>query len=132
MEAICSLSNTILSNTVLFSKENMSRLKKIMYEQKVKGGRYLFEEGDAADKLYFLKEGAVNLSKVMDDGKELSFYHFGANDMFGEYQYVEGKTCMFSARALKDCTIGVIQQRDLDILLWQDGDLSIEFTKWMG
>ncbi|HWO96750.1 MAG TPA: Crp/Fnr family transcriptional regulator [Bacillus sp. (in: firmicutes)] len=132
MGAVCTLNHTILANTVLFSKENLNRLKGIMYEKKVKSGTYLFEEGDLADKLYFIKEGSVNLSKVMDDGKELSFYHFGADDMFGEYQYVEGKKCMFNAVALKDCIVGVIQQQDLEVLLWQDGDFSIQFTKWLG
>ncbi len=38
MGAACAVSNTVLSNTVLFSAENLNRLKGIMYEKKVKSG----------------------------------------------------------------------------------------------
>jgi CRP/FNR family transcriptional regulator len=38
----------------------------------------------------------------------------------------------FSAEVTADCEIDVIQQKDLEVLLWQHGDLAVEFMKWMG
>jgi CRP-like cAMP-binding protein len=38
----------------------------------------------------------------------------------------------FNAELLKDSVIGVIQQKDLEILIYQHGDFAVQFMKWMG
>ncbi|MGG3890899.1 Crp/Fnr family transcriptional regulator [Metabacillus fastidiosus] len=121
----------MLYNSYIFSEESIKNLKNIMYEKKVKRSCFIFEEGDKADKLYFLYEGKVNISKVMTDGKIISFFQFNRFDLFGEYGYIEGKKNSFSAKTLTDCRVGIIFQKDLDILLWQDRKISLEFMKWL-
>lgn len=134
MEHVCPLNQNepSISNTVSFSDESIGKLKSIMYEHHIPKGTNIFWEGDRADKLYFLKEGSVKLMKSADDGKDLVLYYFRPGDIFGETESFSNEVCGFTAEALTECTIGIIQQSDLEVLLWQHGDLAIEFMKWMG
>lgn len=134
MEQVCQSINNepCYPNTISFTDESLAHLKSIMYEHHIPKGTNIFWEGDRADKLYYLKEGSVKLLKSADDGKDLVLYYFREGDFFGETESFSNEVCGFTAEALSDCTIGIIQQGDLEVLLWQHGDLAIEFMKWMG
>ncbi|TLS38981.1 Crp/Fnr family transcriptional regulator [Pseudalkalibacillus caeni] len=119
-------------NTQSFSKENLALLQDAMYEQFYPKGSTVFWEGDESDKLFFIKNGVVKLTKTTDDGKDLVLFHFQTGDMFGELEDHNHMVYSFNAEAIADCTVGIIQQRDLETLLWQHGDLAIQFMKWMG
>ncbi|MCS7459359.1 Crp/Fnr family transcriptional regulator [Paenibacillus doosanensis] len=119
-------------NTDCFSEENLSKLKEIMYDHKVSAGSYLFWEGDSADKLYFMNQGRVKITKTSDEGKSFILYMYGQGDLFGQLDPFQQSVHNFNAEVMEDSSIGIIQQRDLETLLWQHGDLAIEFMKWMG
>ncbi|WP_051390517.1 Crp/Fnr family transcriptional regulator [Sediminibacillus terrae] len=122
-----------VGNTWQFTKESFEKIQGIMYQHVFPAGTTLFWEGDEAEKLYFLESGSVRLVKTADDGKDLCLYYFHEGDLFGEIQYPgqEGQMS-YTAEVLQDARVGVIQQRDLEILLWQHGDLAIEFSRWLG
>jgi CRP/FNR family transcriptional regulator, cyclic AMP receptor protein len=119
-------------NTQCFSKDSFMKLKEIMYEYKAAASSFLFWEGDLADKLYYLKKGRVKITKSTDDGKEFVLYMYQEGDFFGQIDPFNNSRHSFNAEALDECTIGVVQKADLEIVLWQHGDLAIEFMKWMG
>ncbi|MBO8172941.1 MAG: Crp/Fnr family transcriptional regulator [Bacillaceae bacterium] len=121
-----------LKNTNLFSEETYNRLKEIMYEQKVEAGTYIFWDSDPADKLYYIKKGHVRITKSTDDGKEFILYLFQDGDLFGEWGSYENARYSYNAVAADECVLGVVQQRDLEILLWQHGEMAVELMKWMG
>lgn len=128
----CAIKVDGVHNTDCFSEENLQKLKEIMYEQKVDSGSYLFWEGDAADKLYFMIQGRVKITKSSDEGKSFILYMYGDGDLFGQLDPFHQSVNSFNAEVMEDSIIGVIQQKDLETLLWQHGDLAIEFMKWMG
>lgn len=119
-------------NTQSFSKNNFIKLEELMYEQQVKRGETIYWEGNESNHIYYLKSGAVKLTKSSDEGKDLVLYHFQAGDLFGELHDDSHPQNSFSAEAMTDCSLGIIQQKDLETILWQNGDLAIEFMKWMG
>ncbi len=119
-------------NTQTFSEENFTKLKELMYERIVPRGEMIYWEGEDCNHLYYLKSGAVKLTKSSDEGKDLVLYHFQAGDLFGELEDDSHAINSFSAEAMTDCSLGVIQQKDLETILWQNGDLAIDFMKWMG
>jgi CRP-like cAMP-binding protein len=123
---------TQVSNTECFSEGSLEKLAGIMYETKVAAGAYLFWEGDAADKLYFLKEGRVKITKSNDEGKGFILYLHNAGDLFGQVDPFHNSVHSFNAEVMEEAIIGVIQQKDLEVLLWQHGELAVEFMKWMG
>ncbi|TDF96592.1 Crp/Fnr family transcriptional regulator [Paenibacillus piri] len=119
-------------NTACFSEENFGKLMDIMYEQKAEAGSHLFWEGETADKLYFIKRGRIQITKTNDDGKSFILYMYGKNDLFGQLDPFHQSIHSFNGEVMEDSVIGVIQQKDLEVLLWQHGDLAVEFMKWMG
>ncbi len=126
------LSDTTLRNTSCFSEENFNKLQAIMYEYKVSAGSYLFWEGDTADKLYYIKKGQVKITKSNHEGKEFVLYIFQKGDFFGQLDPFQDSKQGLNASAIEECTMGVVQRSDLEVLLWQHGDLAIDFMKWMG
>ncbi|MBC8080164.1 MAG: Crp/Fnr family transcriptional regulator [Gorillibacterium sp.] len=126
------LEQVLPGNTSIFSEENLAILKEIMYEQKYPIGTHLYWEGDASDRLFYIKSGRVKITKSTDEGKELILYMHQADDMLGQIDPFNNSRQTFSATAMEDCTVGVLQQSDLEILVWQHGELAIDFMKWMG
>lgn len=118
--------------SAFFSSENLDKLKSIMYTKTVMAGCYLFWEGDPADYLYYVKKGHVKLTKTTDNGNKITLYLHNSGDMFGQIDPFQQSTQTFNAEVIEDAEFGIIQQKDLETLLWQHGDLAIEFMKWMG
>ncbi|TXK74124.1 Crp/Fnr family transcriptional regulator [Paenibacillus sp. N3.4] len=117
---------------LFFSEENFARLQSIMYVKHIKKGDFLFWEGDLADKLYYVIQGGIRINKTADTGKSFILYLFQTGDLFGQIDPFQDSVQSFTAEATMDCEMGMIQRKDLEVLLWQHGDLAIEFMKWMG
>ena len=115
-----------------FTEEQFARLQKLMYAKRVEAGSHLFWEGEPADKLYYIQSGRVKLKKVMEDGKELILSIMQAGDLLCEPDEGLGevKYC-YSAEAIEDARLGVIQWKDLEILLYRHGDFAIRFMNWI-
>lgn len=118
-------------NTLYFSDQNFSSLEDMMDEQEVPAGSYLFWEKDKADKLYYVKQGEVKATKTTESGKEFLLYLFNEGDLFGELSRFSGLTCSYNAVVTEDSVLGVINQPDLDILLWQNKHMALEFYQWL-
>jgi CRP/FNR family transcriptional regulator len=114
------------------SKESFDKLYSIMYTKKVDKDAYLYWEGDSADKLYYMISGRVRTSKTSDNGRAFTLYLHQQGDLFGQVDVFQDSTHTFSAEVMEDSEIGIIQRKDLEVLLWQHGDLAVEFMKWMG
>lgn len=121
-----------LQNTACFSSANMTALKQIMYANKFTATSMIFHEGDRANHLYYLQSGKVKLTKLSEEGKEYIMSLFRAGDFFGQIDPFQDSRHGFTAMAMEDCEIGMIQKSDLEVVLWQNGDLSVEFMNWMG
>ena len=110
----------------------MTKLKQIMYASKFSATSTIFHEGDRANHLYYLQSGMVKLTKLSEEGKEYILSIFRAGDFFGQIDTFQDSRHSFTATATEECEIGVIQKSDLEVVLWQSGDLAVEFMNWMG
>lgn len=113
------------------SDQNFAELKKIMYPKKAAAGSYLFWEGDPADYLYYIAKGAVKLVKTTDDGKDMILSVMQAGDLIMELDGTPEPKHQTNAIVMLDTEIGVIQRRDLEIILFRNGDFVLEFFAWM-
>lgn len=118
-------------NTNCFSEDSLAKLMTIMYVMNLSQGSRLFWEYDKADKLYYIKQGHIRITKSSDDGRHFVLYMYQKGDLFGQVDPFRTLTQGFNAEAVEDSIVGVIQQQDLEILLWQHGELAMEFMKWM-
>lgn len=115
-----------------FSEENFNKLKSIMYTKKVGAHGYLFQEGESAEYMYYVRKGRVKLTKTTDTGNKITLYLHHASDMFGHITPFQPSVQAFSAEVIEDAEFGVIEQGELENLLLANGDLAIEFMRWMG
>ncbi|MGN7357566.1 Crp/Fnr family transcriptional regulator [Paenibacillus sp. SAF-054] len=119
-------------NTSCFSDQNLDRLMVLMKERIVPEGSHLFWEGDVSDKLFYVKRGRIKLTKSTDEGKELILYMYQTGDMVGQADPFFSSKHSFTAEVLEESEIGVIDQKDLEVLICQHCDFAIDFMKWMG
>ena len=73
-----------------------------MREVRYQAGQSIFERGDPGTEIYLVLEGRVRLSVLTVDGRELSFAHAAAGDVFGEIAALDGGSRSASATALTD------------------------------
>ncbi|MGP4081775.1 Crp/Fnr family transcriptional regulator [Pseudalkalibacillus sp. R45] len=116
-------------NTDVFSEETFGLLSEIMVEYKVQKGTFLFAEHETANKIYFVRDGQIKITKTSEDGKELMFHLFQKGDLIGELGTAE--THSFSGKATMDSVIEVIYRKDLETILSSNGKAALEFIKWM-
>jgi len=65
-------------------------------------GEMLFARGDPGTHLYVVGEGRVRLAITSDEGRELSFRHAAAGDLFGEVAALDGSPRTADATALTE------------------------------
>ncbi len=97
-----------------FSEIQFERLNALMEEIAVKKGERLFREGEAAEQLYCIKQGAVEMLTSIDDHIELPIKilrsegsYFGTSSLVPPYIY------SLSARSYSDSILMVIKQSRL-------------------
>lgn len=119
-------------NISCFSEQNQEHLNNLAKDRTYPEGSHLFWEGDTADKLFLLKSGRVKITKSTDEGKELILYMYQAGDLVGQVDPFHSTKHSFTAEVIEEGEVGVIEQRDIEILICQHCDFSIDFMKWMG
>lgn len=128
---VLSRMNKKVVNTHPFSPKSINLLKQKMKTVHVKSGEHLFHVGDVVDHLYYIIEGTVKLYKCTEDGKILTLNYYEADDMFGDYMSIEKHGVMESAKAMDDSVVGLIDKVHIEEILWQNREISLEFTKWI-
>lgn len=107
-------------------------LQGLMQLKSINVGDRLFYEGDDVKALYYIKSGRVKLTKTNEDGKEIILSFMQIDDLVGEFG---GKDCeyhAYEAEIVEEGMVGVIMMRDLEIYLSQNGEMALEFIRWMG
>lgn len=120
------------SNTKIFSDVSFHLLTSIMDVHTFIKDSYIYWEGDPAENLYFVKKGHIQLTKMSDEGSDLELYQYTKDDLFGDLSNYSSDRYELSASAVTDAELGVIPQKELEVLLSQNGDFAIEFIRWMG
>lgn len=84
----------------------------------------LLYEGDVADKVYFVKKGALRLWNN-DDGKDITFQFFFEGQLVSSYEsFYLGKPSMFSIETMEDSELLILDKANLDLLLKQSTNIT--------
>lgn len=114
-----------------FSEEQFARLEELMYPKQAEAGSNLFWEGEPTGKLYYIRSGKIKLRKTTEDGKQLILSVMQAGDFICEPDDGMGAVHSCSAEVIEHAELGIIQWRDLEILLYRHGDFAVRFMNWM-
>lgn len=107
---------SLLESTDLFgglAPDDLSTCAALFREQRFGKGEMLFARGDVGAKLYLVAEGRVRLAVVTDEGRELSFRHAAAGELFGEIATLDGGPRSADATALTDIVAHTLERAAL-------------------
>ena len=123
----------LLSSCYLFkglSESQLLRLSAITIEEQMKNGDFLMHEGRQTEKLFVLKEGAVELLTTVNDKFELPIAILrNPGDCTGTSSLLEPYLYSLSARCVKNGIMVIIQQADLKYLMQKDYELGCMIMK---
>ncbi len=99
---------------------------------KVDKGSHIFQEGESAGDIFFIKSGSVQISKETENGKELTFRICGKNNIIGECSLFSPLTShSTTAKAIIQTEVLTISKDSLEMILTQQPSLMIEYLKWL-
>jgi len=123
----------LLSSCYLFkglSESQLLRLSEIAKEEQLKKGDFLMHEGQMAEALFVLKEGAVELLTTVNDDFELPIAILrNPGDFTGTSSLVPPYEYSLSSRCSEDAKILIIKQSNLKDLMVEDHELGCIIMK---
>ncbi|MBS4202230.1 Crp/Fnr family transcriptional regulator [Bacillus sp. FJAT-49732] len=104
----------------------------VHHDIELKKDAYLFQEGDLADGIYYIRSGKIRIGKVSPDGREIAFQIFSEGDFIYEISlYADSSPYTVHARAIEDSVCAKIKKDVLEENLLLKPSLNVEFMKMM-
>ncbi|MCF7803446.1 MAG: Crp/Fnr family transcriptional regulator [Candidatus Marinimicrobia bacterium] len=111
----------------------LQKVEKFAIHKFLKKKELVYLPGDRSDKVYLLKEGRVKVSRLSEDGKEMTMVILEPGEIFGESAlYSDSKTRSTMAEALDDALVCTVYRRDFEDMLKNQPELSLKLTKEIG
>lgn len=90
----------------------------------------MYRDGDYADKVFYIKDGKIQVSKMIRDGRELILRISSAGDIVGEFLlFTTPHKHILNAKALEDCTVSILSNQDLEQRLTIEQNGAIELIQ---
>ena len=126
------LSPTCIGHLWIFQDleaEEVEALSRQALRKKSKTGQTLFLQGDPADGMFLIKGGRVKLSKVLEDGTELTLDIRKAGDFVGENMFSEEGHYPVSAYCLEDTLTCGFSRSQFEQLVLQHPKVGLQIIK---
>lgn len=92
----------------------------------------IFFTDEPSDKIYFLKEGKVKLSRYADDGREIIVALLGPGEIFGELAISGQQRQDETAEATENSVICIINVREMEMMMEKNPRFNLSIIKLMG
>ena len=126
------LSPTCIGHLWIFQNldaEEVEALSREALRKKSTAGQALFLQGDPADEMFLLKGGRVKLSKVLEDGAELTLDIRKAGDFVGENMFSEEGHYPVSAYCLEDTLTCGFSRSQFEQLVLEHPKVGLQIIK---
>lgn len=104
----------------------LERIAAIAGEEVHDGGTLVFREGEIGDKLYFILDGKVRISRNLAGMGEEALAVLGPGDAFGEMSLIDDTPRSADAHVHEHCRLLVITREAFEDLLFIHKDLAYE------
>jgi CRP-like cAMP-binding protein len=94
-------------------------------------GQPVFRQGDAADAVFYIQEGKIQVTVISEHGKEGVIGILEAGDFFGEGCLVGQPLHLATASAMTDCTIARVEKAEMARKLREEPAFSKQFTAFL-
>lgn len=99
------------------SESELDSIGKYVFEKKAERNEILLFEGEPAEALYFLVEGAVKIFKTSTDGKEQIFHIIRPGESFNDVPVFTGGINLISAEAMGAIVLNIVNKSDVESIL---------------
>ena len=126
------LSPTCIGHLWIFQSlesEEIEALSREALRKKSTTGQALFMQGDPTDEMFLIKGGRVKLSKVLEDGTELTLDIRKAGDFVGENMFSEEGHYPVSAYCLEDTLTCGFSRNQFEQLVLQHPKVGLQIIK---
>ncbi len=126
------LSPTCIGHLWIFENLELEEVKALSREalrKKSTTGQALFLQGDPTDEMFLIKGGRVKLSKVLEDGSELTLDIRKAGDFVGENMFSEEGQYPVSAYCIEDTLTCGFSRSQFEQLVLQYPKVGLQIIK---
>ncbi len=107
-------------------------LQSVHHIRETEKGTFLFQEGLEASELYIIQSGIIQVSKMVEDGRELTIRLCSSGDLVGELSLFQPTAkYMLNGKVMESGEVAVIYKEALERKLEEDSELALEFMKWL-
>ncbi len=114
------------------SEKDKVDLNSMLRVTNVKKGSMVYGIGEKAETIYLLKEGSIKVSRLSEDGKELTMDILKPGDIFGEMALSEEGKREDIAEAVEGSSICDVKKKDFEDLISKNPVFSFTLVKLMG
>lgn len=107
----------------------LEQLSKVLREQKVREGNYIFHEAEPAPSIMFIAEGGVKVTLMSREGKEIVVATLTAGDFFGEIALLTGEDRSANVIADQACRLLVLGQDEFHRHLLEQSGLALNMLQ---
>lgn len=114
-------------------ESELRNIERIAIHKFLKKKELIYLPGDRNDKVYLLKQGRVKISRLSEDGREMTVIILESGEIFGEsaiYSNQEQRTTM--ASALEDALICTIYKQEFESIIKRNPNLSFRLARSVG
>jgi CRP/FNR family transcriptional regulator len=126
------LSPTCIGHLWIFQNLDPEEIKALSGEalrNKLIKGQALFLQGDSADEMFLIKGGRVKLTKVLEDGHELTLDIRKAGDFVGENMFSEEGEYPVSAYCLEDTLTCGFSRKQFEQIVLKHPNVGLQIIK---
>ena len=126
------VSSTCIGHLWVFENlkpEELGALTRAAWRKVYKKGQEIFSQGGRANKMFLIKAGRVKLSKITEDGNELTLDIRKAGDFLGENMLLEDTTYPLTATCLEDTLICGFTKQDFEKLVLDHPAIGLQVIK---
>ncbi|ALC16671.1 hypothetical protein DSOUD_1900 [Desulfuromonas soudanensis] len=104
-------------------------LSAIFKERKMAEGTTVFLENMSGESLFLVKQGTVQISKMIAEGEEKTLVILGPEDVFGEMAVLDSAPRSATARVAEDAQLLGIKKADFDALCESHPKLALKLMR---
>jgi CRP/FNR family transcriptional regulator len=112
-------------------EEFLMKIDSISIMRNYTKGRIIFMEGEPGEAFYYIKSGLVKISKVSSDGREHILHILNEGHVFAEVTLFNNTSYPATAEVLEEAQIGMIKNSDLQKLIIENPEISLELIKYL-
>jgi CRP/FNR family cyclic AMP-dependent transcriptional regulator len=126
------VSPTCIGHLWIFENLELDEIKAFSSEalrKKLEKGQTLFLQGDPADEMFLIKGGRIKLTKVLEDGNELTLDIRKAGDFVGENMFSEEGEYPVSAYCLEDTLTCGFNRNQFEQIILKHPNVGLQIIK---